>query len=107
MKLELTKTCYKFFSMMANPTRIAVLENLRRSPMSVKQLAEALQQEQSMVSHNLSPLVRCRFINVERKGKKRIYSLNSETIEALFSIVENHSRKYCPTMGHCIGRRGR
>ncbi|MGQ9680802.1 MAG: ArsR/SmtB family transcription factor [Candidatus Bathyarchaeia archaeon] len=107
MKLELTKTCYRFFSMMANPTRIAALENLRRGPMNVKQLSEALKQEQSMVSHNLRPLIRCRFVNVERRGKERVYSLNSETVEALFSIVENHSKKYCPTMGRCLEGRGR
>ena len=72
--------------------------------MNVSQLAETLGQEQSMVSHNLRPLVNCRFIGVERKGKERYYYLNYDTVEPLFKIVENHALSYCPTKGRCLER---
>jgi len=101
MKRGLSETCHTFFSTMANPTRLAALEKLREGPMNVSQLSVALNQEQSMVSHNLRPLVRCRFVQVERRGRERIYTLNKETMEALFNIVESHAEKYCPTGGHC------
>lgn len=101
MKIGLSQTCHRFFSTMANPTRLAALERLMNGPMNVSQLAEALNQEQSMVSHNLRPLVACRFVHVERRGRERVYSLNRETVEALFGIVANHAEKYCPTGGHC------
>ena len=101
MKKGLSETCHVFFSTMANPTRLAALEKLREGPMNVSQLSEALNQEQSMVSHNLRPLVRCRFVHVERQGRERVYALNRETVEALFDIVENHAKKYCPTGGRC------
>jgi len=101
MKRDLSRTCFRFFSNMANPTRLAALEKLRKGPMNVTQLAEALNQEQSMISHNLRPLVRCRFVHVERRGRERIYALNTETVEALFKIVERHAKKYCPTGGRC------
>jgi DNA-binding transcriptional ArsR family regulator len=101
MKKGLSETCYRFFLNLSNPTRLAVLEQLIKQPMSVNDLAEALGQEQSMVSHNLKPLVECNFVYIKRQGKKRIYSANKETVGALFKVVENHAEKFCPTGGHC------
>ncbi len=102
MKKGLTEICYKFFTNLSNPTRLAALEILMKHPMSVNELADSLGQEQSMVSHNLQPLLRCNFIFTRREGKRRIYSANQETIEALFNAVENHAAKYCPTGGKCL-----
>ena len=102
MKKGLTEICYKFFANLANPTRLAVLEKLMDKPMSVNELAVALGQEQSMVSHNLKPLLQCNLIVIERQGKKRIYSANKETVSTLFKAIENHAEKYCPTGGKCI-----
>jgi len=101
MKKGLSETCYRFFVNLANPTRLAVLEQLMKQSMSVNDLAEALGQEQSMVSHNLKPLLECNFVYIKRDGKKRIYFVNKETIGALFKAVENHAQKFCPTQGKC------
>ncbi len=48
--------------------------------MNVTELAQALNQEQSMISHNLKPLLDCRLIFLETQGKNHIYSLNHETL---------------------------
>ncbi len=101
MKRGLTETCYGFFSTLANPTRLAILENLRDAPMSVTDLAEAIGQEQSMISHNLRALERCNLIGSERKGKEKIYAVNKETVEGIFRVVENHAEKHCPFHGAC------
>ena len=101
MKKGLSETCYRFFVNLANPTRLAVLEQLIKQPMSVTELAEALGQEQSMISHNLKPLLECNFVYIQREGKKRIYSVNEETVGALFKAVEIHAEKFCPTGGKC------
>jgi DNA-binding transcriptional ArsR family regulator len=101
MKKGLSETCYRFFVNLANPTRLAVLEQLIKQPMSVTELAEALGQEQSMISHNLKPLLECNFVYIQREGKKRIYSVNEETVGALFKAVENHAKNFCPTGGKC------
>jgi len=101
MKKDLSQTCYRFFSTLANPVRLAMLENLSKRSMNVSEIAESLKQEQSMVSHNLRPLVRCGFVRFERKGKERIYHLNRDTFEALLSVVEEHAQKRCPTGGRC------
>jgi DNA-binding transcriptional ArsR family regulator len=102
MKKGLTEICYKFFNNLANPTRLATLEKLMAKPMSVNELADALGQEQSMVSHNLKPLLACNFVFIEKQGKKRVYSANHETIGTLFKAVEVHAEKYCPTGGNCL-----
>ena len=102
MKKGLTEICYKFFTNLANPTRLSTLEKLMDKPMSVNELADALDQEQSMVSHNLKPLLQCNFIFIKREGKKRVYSANQETVSALFQTVKNHAQKYCPTGGKCL-----
>ncbi len=101
MKRKLSKVCYGFFSTLANPTRLAILEKLNESDMNVTQLAQTLKQEQSMISHNLKSLLHCRFINSERQGKSKIYHLNSYTVDLLFKVVENHAQNHCPYDGNC------
>ena len=106
MKRGLSETCYVFFKVLANPTRLAILEVLRDKPRSVTEIAESLKQEQSMISHNLEPLEKCRFVFSERKEKQRVYSLNKETVEPLFKLFAHHAQKYCPTRGKCLTEKG-
>jgi DNA-binding transcriptional ArsR family regulator len=56
MKYNLNMTCHLFFSTLSNPSRLGMLELLREAPRNVAKLAERLNQEQSMISHNLKPL---------------------------------------------------
>jgi DNA-binding transcriptional ArsR family regulator len=106
MKQGLSETCYVFFKVLANPTRLAILEALRVKPRSVNEIAESLKQEQSMVSHNLEHLEECGFVFSQRKERQRIYSLNKETVEPLFKLFAYHSQKYCPTRGKCLSQKG-
>jgi len=106
MKKGLSETCNRFFAVLGNPTRLATLETLLDGPKNVTQIAESLGQEQSMISHNLKPLVECRFVHVERKGKERVYSVNHGTVDPLFKVVENHVINYCPSGGRCLVREG-
>jgi DNA-binding transcriptional ArsR family regulator len=106
MKRGISETCYVFFKVLANPTRLAILEALRERPRSVSEIALKLKQEQSMISHNLEPLEKCRFVFSERKEKQRVYSLNKETAEPLFKLFDYHAQKYCPTRGKCLTEKG-
>jgi len=102
MKKGSTKTCYKFFDNLANPTRLAALEMLMNRPMSVNELADSLGQEQSMISHNLKTLLKCNFVYIEKRGKKRVYSANQDTLGKLFDVIDKHAKKYCPAGGKCL-----
>jgi ArsR family transcriptional regulator len=84
-----------FFETIANKTRLEIIEALQIRPMSVNELCTILKQEQSKISHNLKILTDCRFLHVKRSGKRRIYSLNKETILPLMNLVEKHVRCYC------------
>jgi DNA-binding transcriptional ArsR family regulator len=101
LKRGLSELCYGFFSTLANPTRLAILEKLRTTPMNVTELAEALSQEHSMISHNLRSLERCNLISSARRGKEKVYAVNKETVEGIFRVVENHAEKHCPFHGTC------
>ena len=102
MKKGLTKICYHFFTNLANPTRLAAIEKLMNQPMSVNELSTALGQEQSMISHNLKPLLECNLITIQKQGKKHIYTVNQETLRPIFAAIETHAQKYCPTGGKCL-----
>jgi DNA-binding transcriptional ArsR family regulator len=58
-------------------------------------------QEQSMVSHNLKILEQCSFVFSERRGKEKYVSLNGDTVNSIFGIVEEHEDKYCRAAGNC------
>jgi len=102
MKKGLTQICYRFFTNLANPTRLAAIEQLMTQEMSVTELAKALGQEQSMISHNIKPLLECNILTSHREGKKHILTVNMETIAPIFDAIENHAIKFCPTGGNCL-----
>jgi DNA-binding transcriptional ArsR family regulator len=101
MKQGINELCYGFFSTLANPTRLAIIELLYNKPMTVTELVKKLGQEQSMVSHNLRPLTQCKFVSRKREGKNNVYYLNHETIEPILIAVDNHAEKYCKQEGNC------
>ncbi|MCW3982821.1 MAG: metalloregulator ArsR/SmtB family transcription factor [Candidatus Bathyarchaeota archaeon] len=102
MKKSLTTICHRFFTNLSNPTRLAAIEQLINQPMSVTELAAALGQEQSMISHNIKPLLDCNILISHREGKKHILTVNQETIAPIFEAIENHAQKFCPTGGKCL-----
>ena len=106
MKCCTNDTCHLFFSTLANPTRLAILETLHDGPKNVAELAKLLSHERSMISHNLKPLEDCAFVFSERQGKNRIYRVNKEIIEPLFELFNFHSSKYCPNGRVCLTKNG-
>jgi DNA-binding transcriptional ArsR family regulator len=102
MKKTLTTICHYFFTNLANPTRLAAIEQLLNKPLSVNELAQKLGQEQSMISHNLKPLLQCNLITIQKQGKQHVYAANTETLMPIFAAIENHAQKFCPTGGKCL-----
>jgi len=86
---------HMFFETIAPEMRVKILLALKNRPMSVSELVAFLGEEQSKISHNLRKLAQCHFIDVEQRGKLRIYSLNKETVLPLMKLVEKHVRKFC------------
>lgn len=84
-----------FFETISTKVRMNILWLLRTKPMSVTEICEALKEEQSKVSHNLRKLVECNVVQVQKKGKQRIYHLNKDTIVPILDFVEKHVEKHC------------
>ena len=85
-----SNTYHIFFSKLANPLRIDIVSSLEEGGKSVSELSEDLNVEQSKLSHALGELRECNIVNVEQKGKKRIYSL-SRTIIPILKLISCHS----------------
>lgn len=84
-----------FFETISPKMRLRILELLQERAMSVTEICENLQEEQSKISHNLKKLTDCHFLDVEQNGKQRIYSLNKETMMPLMKLVEKHVTTHC------------
>ena len=84
-----------FFETISHKLRLKILELLLQGPFSVGEICEKLNEEQSKISHNLKKLADCHFLDVKKQGKKRVYSLNKDTMIPLLELVGKHVVKYC------------
>ncbi len=84
-----------FFGTLTSHSRLRIINLLRKSPKNVSQIQSQLKLERTNLSHDLQRLKKCGFVNVEKQGKFRDYSLNEETIEPLMVIIDKHMGKYC------------
>jgi DNA-binding transcriptional ArsR family regulator len=66
------------FSAIADPNRRYLLEELRRTPRTVNELANGLPISRPAVSQHLKALLDSELVTVTSKGTKRIYSINTE-----------------------------
>jgi DNA-binding transcriptional ArsR family regulator len=90
------KSYNDFFQTLANTTNQSIIQELLDKPMNVTDLIRKTRIEQSQVSHSLKRLSECKIVDVKKQGKQRIYSVNSETIIPILTIVDRHAKKMCP-----------
>lgn len=88
-------TYHIFFRNLANPLKIKIISALKEKESSVNDLTYELKVEQSKISHALALLRKCNIVDVEKKGKERIYSLNKKTIIPLLRMIDEHSKSFC------------
>ena len=84
-----------FFINFANKAKLEIIIALRECPLTVSEIIKKVNKEQSAVSHNLKKLKSCYIINVKKKGKSRLYSLNENTVIPMLKFVEKHIKKNC------------
>lgn len=84
MKTELTVideasgeevSCASVLKVLADETRLAVVEQLLGGPMDVGQINESLGVEPTLLSHHLKALRNANLVTSERVGKHVVYSL--------------------------------
>jgi ArsR family transcriptional regulator, cadmium/lead-responsive transcriptional repressor len=70
----------KYFRGFGDPTRLRILDLLRKEERSVGELVAALQQPQPKVSNHLACLRWCGFVVAERRGKRVFYKLADDRV---------------------------
>ncbi len=68
-------TCASVLKVLADPTRLAVVEQLLDGPKHVGEINETLGVEQSLLSHHLKVLRDAGLVSAKRDGKQVRYSL--------------------------------
>ncbi|KRB51724.1 ArsR family transcriptional regulator [Rhizobium sp. Root708] len=71
------------FTAIADPHRRFLLEELRRAPRTVNELAEGLPISRPAVSQHLKALLDCNLVSVTANGTKRIYAVNNRGFDKL------------------------
>ncbi len=85
-----------FFSVLGNKQRTRILQYLHQNgEHCLGDISRALKLEQSLVSHNMRRLEDCHFVVMKPAGKKRLYSVNRETVPNILEVIEKHVRTYC------------
>lgn len=98
--MKYNSTYHVFFTNLANPLRIKIIESLKNSEKNVTALSRELGIEQSKISHSLASLRHCNIVEVKQKGKERIYSLNKKTILPILKVIDKHAKAFCS--GDCM-----
>ena len=66
------------FQVLADPTRLAILESLRGAERAVNDIVDRVEIHQSGVSRHLRILSEAGFVQVRPEGPRRLYSLRPE-----------------------------
>ena len=71
------------FAAIADPNRRYLLEELRRAPKTVNELAQGLPISRPAVSQHLKALLDCDLVTVSNVGTRRVYSIHNSGFDRL------------------------
>ncbi len=78
------------FRALADPSRRAVLDLLRRGSLSAGQVAQAFPVSRPAISKHLRLLRQANLVEERREGRNRIYRLNPNPLRAIDSWLEQY-----------------
>ena len=84
-----------FFGTLVSEPRLKIINLLRKGRKNVSEIMKELKMDQTSVSHDLSRLKNCGFVDVEIDGKYRYYKLNEQTIKPLMALIDRHMSGHC------------
>jgi DNA-binding transcriptional ArsR family regulator len=93
---------------LSTPSRVEILLCLLERSHDVSELTEALEMEQSAISHQLRVLRDHSLVRVNRQGRRRVYELYDEHVAALVDDALRHveERSLRGTLRSRVGRSG-
>jgi DNA-binding transcriptional ArsR family regulator len=78
------------FQALADPTRRAVLDLLRRGSQPAGEIAQAFPVSRPAISKHLRLLRRAHLVREHREGRHRVYQLNPEPLRAVDSWLDHY-----------------
>lgn len=89
---EISKKITKFFSALADETRIQILLELKDKPKTVTQIHKSFNDSISIsaISHQLRLLYDNDIVEMKKKGRERIYGLSSKYCWCILKDAKSH-----------------
>ena len=78
------------FKMFADSTRVKIMYQLIAGEHSVSEICDAIDMNQSAVSHQLKLLKASKLIRSRREGKSMIYSLADDHVRTILAMGKEH-----------------
>jgi DNA-binding transcriptional ArsR family regulator len=91
----------RLFQVLADPTRVRILELLLDGERNVSELVEALGLPQGRVSSHLACLRWCGFVGTRRAGKYVYYSLADERVVSLLRLAHGMLTDHAGAIATC------
>jgi ArsR family transcriptional regulator len=91
----------RYFRVLGDPTRIAIVEALLERERSVSELVEHLGVPRSRVSNHLACLRWCRFVDPEPRGRSVVYRIADERVAGLLELAVSLADPYHEHLASC------
>jgi len=91
----------RYFRVLGDPTRLAIIEALLERDRTVSELVELLGAPQGRVSNHLACLRWCRFVETERRGRSTIYRVADERIGGVLRLAASLAEPNCDHLASC------
>jgi DNA-binding transcriptional ArsR family regulator len=79
----------ELFGALGHPTRIKIIQTLRKGALTVNQLASLVGCSQANMSQHLSVLLKTGLLQKEAEGSSRLYSLRGQEIAQVIDIIQD------------------
>jgi ArsR family transcriptional regulator, zinc-responsive transcriptional repressor len=86
----------ELFKALANPLRLAILDQLAQGPRCVHELVDALQAPQPLVSQHLRVLRGARLVRAERRGRETAYGMEDDHVAHIVADAIKHAAERTP-----------
>jgi DNA-binding transcriptional ArsR family regulator len=91
----------RYFRVLGDPTRLAILEALLERERTVSELVELIGAPQSRVSNHLACLRWCRFVDTERRGRTAVYRIADERVGEVVRLAASLAEPICDHLASC------
>ncbi|MGX7051763.1 ArsR/SmtB family transcription factor [Leuconostoc palmae] len=90
MKTKTIEELEQIFKILGNKQRLTILELLKSNSLSVSEIMNLLNMEQSAVSHQLKLLREAKLVQTVKRGRVVLYSLSDSHILILLENASKH-----------------